>query len=35
MYQSEIFKQAKSLVLLLTGAFLLGRLYEKCKNLEK
>lgn len=35
MYCSDVYKQAKDLVVLLTAAFLLGRLYEKYQNTKK
>ena len=35
MYTTEVYRQAKDLVVLLTAAFLIGRLYEKYKNAQK
>lgn len=35
MYTTEVYRQAKDLVVLLTFAFLLGRAYEKYQNTKK
>ena len=32
MYCPEVYKQAKDMLLMVTAAFLLGRLYEKVKR---
>lgn len=35
MYCPDVYKQAKDIVLMVTAAFLLGRLYEKIKHAKK
>lgn len=35
MYCPEVYKQAKDMLLMVTAAFLLGRLYEKIKRAKK
>lgn len=35
MYSNDVYRQAKDLVVLLTAAFLIGRIYEKYKNNKK
>lgn len=35
MYSTEVYRQAKDLVVLLTAAFLLGRIYEKYVTARK